>query len=53
LSATQVNLMSSLAAWAVVAAEQANHTFTNLFNNFGPGTNAHLQVAVAGESLAV
>ena len=53
LSATQVNLMSSLAAWAVVAAEQANQTFTNLFNSFGPGANAHLQAAVASESLAV
>ena len=31
LSATQVNLMSNLAAWSVVAAEQENQTFSSLF----------------------
>lgn len=31
LSPAQVNLMSNLAAWAVVTAENASHTFSNLF----------------------
>ncbi len=34
LSATQVNLMSNLAAWSVVAAENANKTFSTLFQQF-------------------
>ncbi len=35
LSATQVNLMSNLTAWSIVAEEQANKTFSTLFKSFG------------------
>jgi hypothetical protein len=35
LSATQVNLMSNLAAWSLVAEEGANKTFSTLFGSFG------------------
>ncbi len=35
LSAAQVNLMSNLAAYAVVQDDAANKTFTNLFQQFG------------------
>jgi len=35
LSATQVNLMSNLAAWSIVAEEGANKTFSTLFSSFG------------------
>lgn len=33
LDATQVNLMSNLAAWMIVQEETTNQTFSNLFNN--------------------
>jgi hypothetical protein len=32
LSATQINLLSSLTSWCVVAADQANATFSSLFS---------------------
>ncbi len=36
LTAIQVNLMSNLAAYAVVQEDASNQTFTNLFKKFGP-----------------
>jgi hypothetical protein len=53
LTATQVNLMSSLAAWAVVTAEKTNQTFTNLFTQFGPSATAKARVVAAAESVTV
>jgi len=35
LSATQVNLMSNLAAWSVITAENTSQTFSSLFKQFG------------------
>ncbi|HKF49273.1 MAG TPA: hypothetical protein VKB38_18075 [Terracidiphilus sp.] len=47
LTATQVNLMSSLAAWAVVLEDQNNSTFTKLFQQYGPAAAVEAEAAAA------
>ncbi len=52
LTATQVNLMSNLAAYSVVQEDAANKTFTNLFQQFGISSSqqAKFKARASGQS---